>query len=366
LITGLSGRFHPPFLEKMHISPKIQFSRTCADTLLSMEEIRTADFLGTFLKSALAAAPLLGLFYLYIGANTLFGVTILAGVLLLPAFFALKSRKCFFFVANYTLFVLWAALGIIAWNTGAITPSGAPHPTWILNGALVLMALYLLSSLLWGTLWTLLVFVEMGVVLCLYRRGHLFPNLIPPDIFDLYSLGAFLVALLFIVSLAFLFERRRMGVCVYMEQGEREAIREARKFCEEVLRYIPVPTFIIDRNHRVIQWNQACAELTGIPAKKILGKKVWNGFDVDGQGSMADAVLNRFERSSASKGENTVPPLNDGTVEIELDLPALGEGCRGVISAALLYGRNGQVIGAIQTVRVIPLHTRFPLPQTTS
>gem|GEM_PF-5604210 len=39
-----------------------------------------------------------------------------------------------------------------------------------------------------------------------------------------------------------------------------------------IVNFLPDATFVIDKNHRVVAWNQAMEELTGIDAQDILGK----------------------------------------------------------------------------------------------
>ena len=40
---------------------------------------------------------------------------------------------------------------------------------------------------------------------------------------------------------------------------------------ESILEGSPIPTFVIDRNHKIILWNKACAELTGYHARNMIG-----------------------------------------------------------------------------------------------
>ncbi|NIR16871.1 MAG: hypothetical protein GWN86_24305, partial [Desulfobacterales bacterium] len=38
------------------------------------------------------------------------------------------------------------------------------------------------------------------------------------------------------------------------------ALMESKKYVDDILARSPVPTFIINKDHRVIQWNPACQE----------------------------------------------------------------------------------------------------------
>ena len=54
-------------------------------------------------------------------------------------------------------------------------------------------------------------------------------------------------------------------------QEEKEPVNESLQV-SEIVYNIPEPTFVIDQNGRVIAWNRATEELTGIAAADILGK----------------------------------------------------------------------------------------------
>jgi PAS domain S-box-containing protein len=175
---------------------------------------------------------------------------------------------------------------------------------------------------------------------------------LPMEIGALYHLGTFMIGCLSLVLFAFLFEREREEALL-REEGKAQALRESKKYIDDILERTPVPTFIIDRNHRVIQWNPACQVLTGVPAGEILGKGVWDGFRVGQQGSLADMLLNepgaveeKFREAIRSKSEN-------GWYEVDMFLPHLHKGRRVLISAGALVDETGAVRGAIQTVREV-------------
>jgi len=60
--------------------------------------------------------------------------------------------------------------------------------------------------------------------------------------------------------------------------SEQEILREKRT-TEGILEGLPIPTFVIDRNHRIIYWNQACEKLTGHSRKEMVGSyRYWLPF----------------------------------------------------------------------------------------
>lgn len=51
-----------------------------------------------------------------------------------------------------------------------------------------------------------------------------------------------------------------------------EALRESEKRLSQIINFLPDATFVIDLDGRVTHWNRAMEVMTGVPAKKILGK----------------------------------------------------------------------------------------------
>ena len=296
-------------------------------------------------------APFLGLFYFFFGSKYLFYVTLCAAFLMFSAFFIFRKTQRLPWAGNYSILILWITLLIISWNTGAVTHEGVIRPSWILNVGLVLFAVFL-NGYLWGTVWTSLTFIEMGVMIYLFRTGFAFPNVIPIEISAVYSLGSYLVCLLAVISLAFLFEKERSEVLI-REHEKAVAIRESKRYIDDILERSPVPTFIMDRNHRIIQWNRACQELTGVSFGDVLGKGVWEGFDVDGRGSIADIVLDNPSAVKETYGDSIVSMGEDGWFELEMPLPKLGGGQQVVIAVAPILDNGGNIKGVIQTVQTL-------------
>jgi len=54
------------------------------------------------------------------------------------------------------------------------------------------------------------------------------------------------------------------------ESWQEQLIRE-KKTIEGIIEGSPIPTFVIDKEHKVILWNRACAELTGVGSNEVFG-----------------------------------------------------------------------------------------------
>ncbi len=313
--------------------------------------VRKFKVLNIFQLAVFMLAPILGLFYFYIGVAILFYASVIAGLLMIAGVIILRRTKNVLLVGNYAIFVLWAEISIISWNTGAISFEGIINPSWLLNAGLILLAIFL-NGYLSGTIWAAIVFVQTGVVISMYRAGHQFVSLIPPEITVTYSMGTYLICLLAILLFAFLFEKEKTEALV-REQEKSRTIRESKRYMDEIFDRYPLPAFVLDSRHRVIQWNRACAELAGIGVQEILGKKVWNGFTLGDQGSIADMVIDDIDSVKKEYGESIISQTDSGFLELDTYLPKLKQGEHVIVTAAPLKGDDGVIRGAIQTIQEV-------------
>jgi PAS domain S-box-containing protein len=313
--------------------------------------VRKIKVLNVFQLIFIMLAPLLGLFYFYIGAFLLFYITIIAGLLMIPSIILLRKTKNMVLAGNYAIFIAWATFFFLAWNTGAITQEGVIRPAWILNAGLILLAVFF-NGYLWGTIWATLVFVETGFVVYLFLKGYLFPNFIPPEISVIYSLGAYLLCLLAILAFTFLFEKERKEA-LSRERIKSRAFRKTKQYTDDFIARSPIPTFMLNKNHRVIQWNGACQQMSGVAAEEIMGKEVWEGFAVDNQGCMADMVIDDPECIAEKYAGSFKSTQDSQWFEMEMLLPRLKGGRRAMITVAPILDNNGTVKGAIQTIQEI-------------
>jgi two-component system NtrC family sensor kinase len=79
--------------------------------------------------------------------------------------------------------------------------------------------------------------------------------------------------------------RRQIEICNHDRKAEKE-------FFENLVQNSAVPTFALDSSHRVILWNRACEELTGIKAADIVGTdEQWKPFYRQKQPVLADLII---------------------------------------------------------------------------
>ncbi len=317
--------------------------------LADTETLRKTKVLNLFELVFVIVAPLLGLFYLHIGAFLLFYICVIAGLTGLGVILFLRLTKNLTISTNFAIFILWAIFIIIRWNSGGMSPEGLILLSWVWNAVLILLAIFL-TGYMWGTVWACLVFMESGLSVTLFRTGHHFINLIPPDISPVYSLGFYLTGLLAILLFAFLFEKERADAHM-REQEKSRIIADSRRYIENIFERLPVPAFVLDNNHRVVEWNRACHELTGIESKDILGKPVWEGFSLDEEGSVADKLLDNPDVLYEKYSESIISMTDSGSFSVEALLPKLKGGMRASIKASPILDEDGNVKGAIQIIQ---------------
>lgn len=334
----------------MNLHALIDDLLTSGVTLADPQRIRKLRVLNTLHLVVMIGAPILGLFFFSVGAAALFYVSVMVGLLMAASLLLLRKTKNLALMGNYAVAVLWVLIFLVSWNTGGITYEGVPNPSWMLKACLVLLSVFL-TGYIYGTIWTVLAFFEIGLMVYLYQIRFQFPNLIPFETAALYHLGTFLVGFLLLVLMAFLFEKDKDDALAG-EQTKARAFRESRRIIDEILERSPIPTFVIDRNHRLVQWNPACQKLSGLSGGNMLGKGVWDGFALRNGRSLADLVLDdpggidvQFPRSILSRSEN-------GWFQLDVFLPRLKGGRQAVIAAGPMKDEKGAVVGAMQTVSV--------------
>ncbi len=125
----------------------------------------------------------------------------------------------------------------------------------------------------------------------------------------------------------------------------------------------PIPTFIIDKNHVVIYWNQTFEKISGISADQIIGTKdAWKAFYKKRRPVMADLIIDGVDQKTfwayyESNSDYTTlrrSPLKKGAYESQDFFSNFGEhGMWLCAHACPLTDEDGKIIGAIQTFQDI-------------
>ncbi|UMZ73520.1 diguanylate cyclase [Natranaerofaba carboxydovora] len=122
-----------------------------------------------------------------------------------------------------------------------------------------------------------------------------------------------------------------------------------------ILNFLPDATFAIDTEGKVILWNQAMEDMTGIKAKDILGKGNYEytiPFYGERRPMLVDMALN-YDPEIENYYSN-ISLQDEHTLVGENFCPNVGEsGIYAWAKASRLYDSDGNVIGAIESIRDI-------------
>jgi PAS domain S-box-containing protein len=314
-----------------------------------LREEKRIRALNVFLLIFIIVTPLLGVFYSLIGVDLLFFTTIIAALLGISDIFILRKSKNVPFAAHYGFFMLWSTLLIIRWNTGGMSVGTLMPLSWIWSAVLILMAIFI-TGYLGGTIWTIVIFVETGAAIHFFRKGYEFANLLPSEIVTTYALGAYLLGLLVILLIAFVYERDK-DEAVGSEGIKAMALHESKRYIDTIMETSPLPTFVVNTEHRVMQWNRAMQEMTGIREEAIIGKGVPESVCAGDRWSLADILIKEPDSIAERFSESIVGKAEGGVFQLEMGFPALRGGMRAIVTTAPLFDMHGSIKGAVETIQ---------------
>jgi diguanylate cyclase (GGDEF)-like protein/PAS domain S-box-containing protein len=145
---------------------------------------------------------------------------------------------------------------------------------------------------------------------------------------------------------------------VMQELGKQRRLLEAEKgLSEQLLQHTAVPSFVIDSEHRLLIWNAACEELTGVAAGELIGgSDPWRGFYEAPRQVLADVVvdgaLHEMEQLYSCYADS---PLIPEGLRAEGWLRLKGKQRYLSFDAAPIRDAEGGLVAAIQTLQDVTL-----------
>ncbi len=132
-----------------------------------------------------------------------------------------------------------------------------------------------------------------------------------------------------------------------------EKIVESEQQLADIIDFLPDATCAIDINGRVIAWNRAMEDLTGMPKGEMVGKGDY-AYSVPFYGERRAVLMDLVLRGDS--GTEACYDLLEKTgdkINTEIFLPRAfgGKGAYVWATASPLYDRSGKIIGAIESVR---------------
>lgn len=139
-----------------------------------------------------------------------------------------------------------------------------------------------------------------------------------------------------------------------MLKAERN-LREAHRYLNQIIEFLPDATMVIDHDSKVIAWNKAMEEITGLSKQAIIGKGDFE-YAIPFYGERRPILIDLLHFSDTELADRYNSVHRDGNgLFAEVFVPKFrgGNGAHLLGSAALLHDQDGNTIGAIETIRDI-------------
>ncbi|MFY9799973.1 MAG: PAS domain S-box protein, partial [Methanoregula sp.] len=131
-------------------------------------------------------------------------------------------------------------------------------------------------------------------------------------------------------------------------------IKGAQKTMQDLVQGAPIPEFVIDSNHRVIFWNRALEEYSGIPASDVTGTtNHWKAFYPSQRPCLADLIVDRNVDGITRwySGKYVKSPIVADNFEATDYFPSIKGGTWLFFTAAPIRDPSGNITGAIETLQ---------------
>ncbi len=142
----------------------------------------------------------------------------------------------------------------------------------------------------------------------------------------------------------------------FTEQKQAEqALRQSKQLLANIISFLPDATAVVDQEGKIIAWNRAMEDMTGVEAAEMLGKGN-HAYALPFYGlprpTLLDIVLNNDKESWQQYGE--VEHIREETLAAETFCPYIdSQGAILYAIASPLYDEQGNKTGAIESVRDI-------------
>ena len=134
-----------------------------------------------------------------------------------------------------------------------------------------------------------------------------------------------------------------------------ESIRLADRRMVDIIDHLPDATFAIDKEGKVISWNVAMEEMTGIKADAIIGKGNYE-YAIPFYGNRRQILIDLITRTDDEIRELSYINIKKGSSSITAETQmATLKGKPAILwsRATQIYDKKGNVIGAIESIRDI-------------
>jgi PAS domain S-box-containing protein len=135
-----------------------------------------------------------------------------------------------------------------------------------------------------------------------------------------------------------------------------EALRASRQLFSDIISFLPDPTFVIDNDGKVLAWNRALEQLSGVPAGAIIGKgnyeySLW--LFGKRRPILIDLVLHPDLDASRLNYSGIVSDGHTVTAQVEITRPGSMQRVSLSFITSPLIDPQGNIAGAIESIRDI-------------
>lgn len=143
-------------------------------------------------------------------------------------------------------------------------------------------------------------------------------------------------------------------------KASEKALQESERRLSQIIGFLPDATFAIDSDGKVIAWNRAIEEMTGIPASEIIGKGDYE-YAIPFYGTRRPILIDLvFKPEEEIRKDYTYVTIENtgitgetvGARPLEKDVVLWGR-------ASALYDADGAIIGAIESIRDVTERRRL-------
>lgn len=138
-----------------------------------------------------------------------------------------------------------------------------------------------------------------------------------------------------------------------LEQS-REALEAANRRLADIIEFLPDATFVVNRKRKVVAWNRAMEELTGVPKADIIGRgeqACAETFYGVRRPLLTDFIIGRGGRDLEKHYDYVDRKGNTFYAEAFMPMVKNGRGAHVWIKASPLFDQVGKLGGAIESVR---------------
>jgi len=137
------------------------------------------------------------------------------------------------------------------------------------------------------------------------------------------------------------------------QKQQQDALRDSERRLLQIIDFLPDATLVIDRQGRVIAWNRAIEEMTGVESENMIGKGAYE-YSIPFYGERRPILIDLvFMPDNEIKSRYSYVKKVDDCLYAEADVPV--KGGRHVLwgIARPLYDSIGNMVGAIESIRDI-------------